>query len=114
MPSISSVLLVIQGLPIAGFGATILADQAKAGFADIPASVAHVIGFSSLSLSAVYLATAFQASRSRHHFLLTTIPLRLAAAYAFWRDGADARGAPLWDVINALISVGVLLYERTA
>ena len=45
MPSLSSTLLVFQGLPILLFGATILYDPVKAGFGDVPDSVNHVIGY---------------------------------------------------------------------
>ncbi|KAF2180992.1 hypothetical protein K469DRAFT_714212 [Zopfia rhizophila CBS 207.26] len=112
MPSLSTILLGIQALPITIFGALILYNPVKAGFHDVPASVSHIIGFSSLSLGTAYIVAAFQPRRARHQFLLTTVPLRLAAAWVFRNDGNEARGAPMWDFVNSFVALGVVGFER--
>lgn len=61
-----------------------------------------------------YLVAMVQSKRVRHQFLITTIPLRVAAAWVFQGDGNEARGAPVWDYGNAALSTAVVVAERLA
>ncbi|KAF2475115.1 uncharacterized protein BDR25DRAFT_100006 [Lindgomyces ingoldianus] len=112
MPTLSSILLGIQAIPITLFGTIILYNPAKAGFADVHLSVSHIIGFSSLSLGTAYALAALQPLRTRHQFLLTSAPLRFVAACFFLSDGNEARGAPIWDFANAGLALVVVVWER--
>lgn len=52
-----------------------------------------------------------QAKKDRHRFLLVAAPLRLGAAWVFHGDGNEARGAPAWDFVNALLALGIVAFE---
>ncbi|KAF1995528.1 hypothetical protein P154DRAFT_580724 [Amniculicola lignicola CBS 123094] len=111
MPSPSSILLGVQALPPALFGAFILYDPTKIGFDNVPVALAHVVGFSSLGISAANIFAMMQGRRARHQFMLMSFPMRLAAAWVFWLDGEQVRGGMIWDFVNAWLNLGIVAWE---
>lgn len=69
---------------------------------------------STFSVGIFYLVGATQPKRTRHHFLIATSFVRLIAAYVFFKDGDDARGGAVWDVVMVGLNALVIWYERLA
>ncbi|KAF2253766.1 hypothetical protein BU26DRAFT_229393 [Trematosphaeria pertusa] len=112
MPSLSSILIAFQAIPLTLFGASILISPADVGFDNLSAEQRHVVGTVAISLSLGYVVTAFQSRRARHWFLLAAAPMRLIGAWLFLQD--DRSGTALWDGGNALVNFTVVRWERVA
>ncbi|KAF2108175.1 hypothetical protein BDV96DRAFT_587870, partial [Lophiotrema nucula] len=113
MPSLSSMLLLIQSISLNLFGTIMLFAPEKAGspFSELPIDIIHVMGTTSVSLGIAFVVTAFQSRQARHNFLLAGVPVRLFAGWLFYGDGST--GTAIWDAGNGIVNLIVVALERS-